>query len=86
MEHTPLALVLLVWRGLNIIRCPPPVGRGTSWQCGGATEADGGPAGGEEPGATQSKRDGEPVLKATSTHVLPLKCCLCLSRPGRERR
>lgn len=35
---------------------PPFSGRGASWKRGGETEADGGSAGGEEPGAAQGER------------------------------
>lgn len=34
-------------------------GRGTPWQCGGETEAAGGPAGGEEPGTAQGEKEGK---------------------------
>lgn len=38
------------------------IGRGATWQCGRETETTGGPAGGEEPGAAQSEKDGRSAV------------------------
>ena len=93
-----LGLRYLVQRRWRYYYCRPFLGRRTSWKCGGETEADGGPAGGEEPGTAQGEKDGRVEMYSHYSRSPPyafsatdqfylmhiLKCCLL--RHDSERR
>lgn len=50
------------------------LGGGTPWQCGGESEAAGGPAGGEEPGTAQGEKEGKPAVATLSLLLAVLLC------------
>lgn len=53
---------------------PHFLGGGTPWQCGGESEAAGGPAGGEEPGTAQGEKEGKPAVATLSLLLAVLLC------------